>query len=253
LKESKSALSSPNVTDLKRVSLRRNDAKAGLALETEEELIERKDAGSETKEKVSSPEVSALGILKMLKPLSGRGYRSGKKGLLSPNSTYKCVVSNVITVSADSSGIFGVSTRTGDPTIWSSYSTFAALFQRFRVVHVALRVMRAPLNSNIGVITDQTALYMDTTSTSVSPSSLAGVWASPGAIIYSAGGGGYGMQPEAIRPVFQSAIKPEQEWFDLSAEKQRGCIAAYGVGNTHSVEAQYWFFRYTVEFSGLLI
>jgi hypothetical protein len=162
-------------------------------------------------------------------------------------------LSDVITITADTGGVIATSTRVGDPTIWSSYSTFAALFQRFRVVHVTLRIMRAPLNSNIGVFTDNSALYMDTTSTSVTPSSLAGVWASPGAKVYSAGGGGYGMQPEAVKPVFSSKILPEQEWFNLSTEKQKGCIAVYGVGNTHSVEAQYWYLEYTVEFSGLLI
>jgi hypothetical protein len=217
-------------------------------LETEEELIESKDAvKSEEKDKT---EVSAqLDLLKMLAAKRGKMFR----GLLSPNSTYKVITSEVVTVTADSGGVIATSTRIGDPTVWSSYATFAAMFQRFRVVHVDLRIMRAPLNSNIGVFTDNSCLYMDLTSTSVTPSSLAGVWASPGAKLYSAGGGGYGMQPTAIEPIFSSHIKPEQEWFNLSTEKQKGCIAAYGVGNTHSVEAQYWYLRFTVELSGLLI
>jgi hypothetical protein len=239
---------------LKRVSLSEVLA-TKLKLQTEEELNDEKKADVPFEEKKELKTKADFTELMMLHGLSAKGKGGGgpARGLLKPNSTYRFAVSEVVTITADSGGVIATSTRIGDPTVWSSYSTFAAMFQRFRVVHVQLRAMRAPLNSNIGVFTDNSVLYMDTTATSVTPTSLAGVWASPGAKLYGVGGGGYGMQPAVIKPILNAKIIPEQEWFDLSTEKQRGCIAVYGVGNTHSLEAQYWYLRFTVELSGLLI
>jgi hypothetical protein len=49
LKEVKSALSSPNVTDLERVQLKRSDQLRKLSLMTEEELNESKDVNPRPK------------------------------------------------------------------------------------------------------------------------------------------------------------------------------------------------------------
>jgi len=174
------------------------------------------------------------------------------RGLKSANSTYRMLCSNQVDFTADSSGNFAGSTRIGDPTIWTGYSTFNTVFQRFRVIRVEILVARNPLNSNIGVLSDMNVMYLDTSVATVTPVSHAGAFAAPAAKLFCTGGG-YGFAPAVAKPILRSKVKPEKIWFDLNSEKQLGCVAVISSGNTHSQIAQSWFIRYTVEFSGLLI
>jgi hypothetical protein len=185
----------------------------------------------------------------MMKALLSQGKG---RGLKSANATYRMLASSQVDFTADSSGLFAGSTRIGDPTIWTGYSTFNTVFQRFRVVRVEVLVARNPANSNIGVLSDMNVMYLDTSVATVTPVSHLGAFAAPAAKLYSTGGG-YGFAPSVAKPILRSKVKPEKEWFDLNSEKQLGCVAVYSTGNTHSQIAQSWFIRYTVEFSGLLI
>ncbi len=168
------------------------------------------------------------------------------------NRVYKFVLAEANDLKADGSGNYAGSLRYGDATAFNGYSTWNATFMRYRVTHLEVYVMRASANTGAGTSPTQSVCYLDTAVTSSTPSGLSGAWSAQGARLYS-DGGGYGFPSAPVKPIIQSKIVPEKEWFDLNSEKQLGCVAFYTTGNTVSVNAQTVFFKIHVEFSGLLI
>ncbi len=187
--------------------------------------------------------------LRMAIPLLLKGNRG--RSLKSANSTYRVLVSQVANLLADGSGNFAGSLRFGDPSLWQGTSTWNALFQRFRVVHVSYVITRAPANASAGTTPSQSICYLDVGVTSVTPS-LSGAFQAPNSRVYS-DGAGYGFAPTILKPVLESQVLPEQDWFDITTQTQKGCLVVYTTGNTASVNAQTVFARYVVEFSGLLL
>jgi len=206
------------------------------------------------KEKDGKDELSASKQISSDLALLYRGLPRMMRGgsSKSPNAVVPLRVRTVTDLKADGSGIFAGSVRYGDYSTWASISTFQALFMRYRVKHVTAYATRAVQNTGAGTTPGVSIMYLDTAVTSSTPTSPGGAWATTNARLYG-DGSGYGFAPAKAKPILKSKIEPEQEWFDLSSEKQLGCIAVYTYGNTASVNAQTLFLDIAVEFSGLLI
>jgi len=180
---------------------------------------------------------------------------SGGK-LSSPNKVYRFLISDLVTVSADSGGLTAGSLRYGDPSLWSQTSTLALVFERFRVVKAIYTFVPTSLNAGTGgsgIPYQSLVVGLDPSINSVTYTSTLNCWSHPTARLAQLPSTNGGEPGGSLKHALMHKIVPEQQWFDIAGETQRGCVFYYGDAATVSVGAFRIFAKYIVEFSGLLV
>lgn len=234
--------------DLDYVALATPSLRRQVALKNSQVSIQTSETKTDEKE-VPKSLASDLVLSKILTKM-GSG-----KGLKNVNRTMTFIMTEAVDYKADSGGKVIASRRFGLPSQWTSIATFQAVFQRFRVVGVEYFIIPMVENGgSVSVYTPQAGVaYLDTASTAVTLGSVSSGFAAPGSQLFSIGLVNTNMASKKLLPVYRAKVRPEQDWFDLSAESQKGCLAFYTYGATGSANAWSLYARYRVQFSGLLL
>jgi hypothetical protein len=183
--------------------------------------------------------------------MRGKGKQ---RGSLSKNGVYRMEVNMAKTTTASGAGTVAGSPRYGNTSDYSPLSSFfVAIFARFRIVHVKVYVTVDTPDNSSATTPHELVAAVDTSNNSTTTTSLTQVWQIPGSQIVVCANTPNGGPSGKLKPVFSFKVIPEQEWFNLNSDTQRGSIPFYGTGWTNTTGTVTFWFRTTFEFSGMIL